>query len=57
METTIYYFTGTGNSLEVARDIGARLGVAKPLPVAAYRECETVTPEGKTIGLVFPVYD
>jgi hypothetical protein len=57
METTIYYFTGTGNSLEVARDLGARLSAAKPLPIAAFRERAQVTPEGQIIGLVFPVYD
>ncbi|MGD8399521.1 MAG: hypothetical protein PVH64_01085, partial [Bacillota bacterium] len=45
METTIYYFTGTGNSLEVARDLGARLSAAKPLPIAAFRERAQVTPE------------
>jgi NAD-dependent dihydropyrimidine dehydrogenase PreA subunit len=57
MKTTIYYFTGTGNSLEVAKDLGALLAAEEPQPIAALRDQETVTPEGETIGLVFPVYD
>jgi ferredoxin len=57
LKTVIYYFTGTGNSLEIARDVGIRLGVAEPLPIAAYREREKIIPEAQILGLVFPVYD
>jgi ferredoxin len=57
MKTTIYYFTGTGNCLEVARDIGALLSTVELTPIASLREQNTITPKGQTVGLVFPVYD
>ena len=53
--TTIYYFSGTGNSLAVARAIAAKLGNTKlihmALPDAAHP-----SPDTPRIGLVFPVY-
>lgn len=32
MGTEIYYFSGTGNSLAVARDIAVRIG-GRPIPI------------------------
>jgi len=55
METTLYCFSGTGNSLVVARDIAAGLGQTEIIPLArALRE--GVKNRSERIGIVFPVY-
>jgi|WetSurMetagenome_2_1015567.scaffolds.fasta_scaffold00230_6 ferredoxin len=53
--TTIYYFSGTGNSLVVARAIAAKLGDTKLVHMAGPNAAQP-SPETPTIGLVFPVY-
>jgi ferredoxin len=54
MDATIFYYTGTGNSLWVARTIAHELGDALLVPVSECAERETV--DSKTIGVVFPVH-
>lgn len=54
MLTTIFYFSGTGNSLKVARDLAGNLPQAKLLSIPAVIDQELVC-AGK-IGIVFPVY-
>ncbi|HWQ63416.1 MAG TPA: EFR1 family ferrodoxin [Methanospirillum sp.] len=58
MKTTLYYFTGTGNTLVVARNIAAILGDTDLVPIAALmKEKKNITtPEGR-IGIFCPVYD
>ncbi len=56
MTAEIYYFSGTGNSLVVARDIAKKIdGKLTPIPLLMNREC--VTTEADVIGIVFPVYN
>ena len=56
MPHTIFYFTGTGNSLKVAKDIAAGFEGASVIPIAANIEKATdLAPQG-TVGFVFPVY-
>lgn len=55
MPTIIYYFTGTGNSLQCARDIADGLGDTTLIPMQAVSE-KKVLPKADCIGLVFPVY-
>lgn len=51
----IYYFTGTGNSLVVARDIAEKLGGTELIPIAkAIKGSPSVGAE--RIGIIFPVY-
>ena len=56
MSTEIYYFSGTGNSLSVARDI-AETTNGKLIPVAPLVKQETISTNAEVIGIVFPVYD
>lgn len=49
----IYYFSGTGNSLQIANDMGKGLGNTEIKSVAEYKG-ELI--EGDTLGIVFPVY-
>lgn len=52
----IYYFSGTGNSLAVARDVCRALeGTLIPIPDIIHRQT-CVDPAAEVIGIVFPVY-
>lgn len=51
----IYYFSGTGNSLAVARDLAEKIR-AKLIPIASCIERKEIIPHADTIGIVFPVY-
>jgi ferredoxin len=55
MSTTIYWFSGTGNSLAVARAIADRTDDAALVPITATLGERRVYGEG-TIGIVCPVY-
>jgi ferredoxin len=55
MKTTIFYFTGTGNSLKIAKDIASQLGDTVLVPVQRAMT-GTVDLSADRIGLVFPVY-
>lgn len=59
MKNVIYYFTGTGNSLAVARQIAEGLGdtALVPIPAAlAGKEPDSAVGEAEAVGLVFPTY-
>lgn len=55
MDTTIFYFSGTGNSLSIARGLAAKNG-GQLVPIPSLVKLETVSTDAKTVGLVFPVY-
>jgi flavodoxin/NAD-dependent dihydropyrimidine dehydrogenase PreA subunit len=55
MRTVIFYFTGTGNCLKVARDLAAELGEAEVVSIArAISEKKALTAD--CIGIIYPVY-
>jgi NAD-dependent dihydropyrimidine dehydrogenase PreA subunit len=56
MSTEIYYFSGTGNSLHVARELQKRIPEAKLIPIVSLVSKGSVTTNGKTVGFVFPHY-
>ncbi|HEY5587298.1 MAG TPA: EFR1 family ferrodoxin [Ruminiclostridium sp.] len=55
MRNVIYYFSGTGNSLAVARKIAYQLGETKLLKIQ-YDQNEIDTTQYDRVGIVFPVY-
>lgn len=55
MNSVIYYFSGTGNSLLVARDLAAATG-ARLIPLASLDETQAVKADCDALGMVFPVY-
>jgi flavodoxin/formate hydrogenlyase subunit 6/NADH:ubiquinone oxidoreductase subunit I len=55
MSTEIYYFSGTGNSLAVARDIAEKIN-GKLIPIYSVIEKENIETDADTIGIIFPVY-
>lgn len=56
MSTEIYCFSGTGNSLHVARELQRRLPDTKLIPILSLEKQESVTTHGETVGFVFPHY-
>jgi ferredoxin len=51
----IYYFSGTGNSLVIAKEISAKTpGKLVSIPYAIRKE--SIKPEAEVIGIVFPVF-
>lgn len=52
----IYYFSGTGNSLAIAKDMAKRLD-AKLIPMPSVVERSRLCIDADKIGMVFPVYN
>lgn len=55
MSAELYYFSGTGNSLVVARDLAAALGDATVIPIPQAL-AEGRKPTADCVGIIFPVY-
>ena len=51
----VYYFTGTGNSLTVAKMVAERLA-GELIPIASVIDRGKIEPDADVIGIVFPVY-
>lgn len=56
MCTTIYYFTGTGNSLKIAKDLKDNLEDTKLVQICKNNMQIGCSTESEKIGFVFPVY-
>lgn len=54
MKNVIFYFSGTGNSLQVARDIAEEIEECEILKLAEYDTGKPVAAE--RVGFIFPVY-
>lgn len=55
MKTTLFVFTGTGNSLQVAREIGEKLGDTQVIMIPQALQ-SGIDLSADRIGIVFPVY-
>lgn len=55
MSTEIYYFSGTGNSLAVARDIAEKTN-GKLIPIPSVMDKEKIKTDTDVMGIVFPTY-
>jgi ferredoxin/flavodoxin len=55
MTIVIYYFSGTGNSLYVARDVAEATGGILT-PIASLVKQEIISPDADGTGIIFPVY-
>jgi len=56
MSKEIYYFSGSGNSFAVARDIAEKIN-AKLIPMASLIDQKNINTDADIIGFVFPIYD
>lgn len=55
-EKTIFYFSGTGNSLQVSKDIAKQLGDTELISIPKIIDNNEIKVEAEFIGIVFPVY-
>lgn len=55
MSIGIYYFSGTGNSLAVARDVAEQTG-GSLIPIASLTEDSRIITPYEVLGIIFPVY-
>ena len=57
MKSTIYYFSGTGNSLDIAKKIGAAVEPqAELISIARLIQETEIHEESDIVGFVFPIY-
>lgn len=56
MSTTIYYFTGTGNSLKVTNDLQRLLPDCRLQSIPKVMKLPHILMPTETIGVIFPVY-
>jgi flavodoxin len=57
MKTTIFYFTGTGNSRKLAQDLAIQLENTKLISIAGLQNKNIdLDPADDCIGLIFPIY-
>jgi hypothetical protein len=54
-KTEIYYFSGTGNSLVIARSLAQKFD-GKLTPVIPLLRKDTIETSAEVIGLIFPIY-
>ena len=52
----IYYFSGTGNSLYIAKELQKRIPETILIPMLSLLEKESISTKANIIGLVFPIY-
>jgi ferredoxin len=55
METEIFYFSGSGNTLALARELAEKLGSAKLSAITGFHG-KTLRTEALAVGFAFPVY-
>jgi ferredoxin len=56
MKTTLYYFSATGNSLKVTKDLGSLLGNAEVVAIPREVKKTEIRSDADTVGIVFPVF-
>ena len=56
MKSVIYYFTGTGNTLAIARALAAELGDTKLIPLRRAISPLGISTDADVVGIAFPVY-
>lgn len=52
----IYYFSGTGNSLHVAKELESRLPGTELAPIARHLDEDRPAAESEAVGFVFPIH-
>lgn len=55
-KTLIYYFSGTGNSFFVAKELQKRIHNTELIPIVSLLEHKSIHTEATRIGVVFPIY-
>lgn len=52
----LYYFSGTGNSIAIVRELQKHLHDAEPLPIARHLDDTGIRDDSEVIGIIAPTY-
>lgn len=55
-KTEIYYFSGTGNSLHIAKEIQIRIPDTELIGILKHLQHEHTSTDAEVVGIVFPIY-
>jgi ferredoxin len=56
MSVEVYYFSGTGNSLHVAKELQKRIPETNIIAIVGLLDNEVIKICGETVGIVFPIH-
>lgn len=56
MSTEIYYFSGSGNSLHVAKELQKRIPKTRLIPIVSLLDKDVAKTNAETVGFVFPIH-
>jgi Ferredoxin len=56
MGAEIYYFSGTGNSLYVAKELQKRINKTDLIPIVSLMDKNIIKTSAETVGFVFPIH-
>lgn len=56
MTTEIYYFSGAGNSLHVARELQKRIPETMLIPIVSLLDKSVIKTDAEIVGFVFPIH-
>jgi ferredoxin len=56
MNTEIYYFSGTGNSLHAARELRKRITETELIPIVSLLDRNIIKTNADTVGFIFPIH-
>lgn len=56
MNMEVYYFSGTGNSPHVARELQKRIPVTDLIPIKSLLNKDFIKINAETVGFVFPIH-
>ncbi len=56
MKTTLYYFSGTGNTLYLAQRLADELGDTELVSITSALKSGNLTSKSENVGILFPVY-
>jgi ferredoxin len=56
MSTEVYYFSGTGNSLFVARELQKLMPEVELIPIVSIFKSETIKTKAENVGFIFPCH-
>lgn len=56
LSTEIYYFSGTGNSLHLAKELQKRIPETELIPMVSLLDRDIIKTQAKTVGFVFPIH-
>lgn len=56
MKTQIFYFSGTGNSLYIARELQKEIPESYLVPIISASKLNNIESDGDNVGIVFPIH-